>query len=430
MKDAMKLLFGIRCKTKRLLIGVITLAGAATFLVGCSERGPQARSGSAQRLLLKGFDGAGVDEGWEIKNFEMESKSPSISDGEPLAEGTFWQSPPFPMKPRHYFRIEVQSKGGQAAWIGGMGFNPSATWGRYPHPGAIAGELVADDWTSWGDTSDSAWTKRVFFTRALGHSTKCGVRLMGSGVVFQNLLVTTATREEVCAWADEIYMQDMPKLAWVPSVDVMRSCPRARKILADGKPLRMAFVGDSIINDMANSTIDLLLERAFPGSIIEIINAVGGGTGAGAWLNDAATAWPKHDLDLRAAVIQPLPDLVIIGGISNGSSWHADITGLVARVQQEAQTSSGSKPEILIASGAFGTGPDTPEPSMTKLASELGCGFLPLRSITEDYFQKAAAQQYSRSHFHRDPIHANHRGKQLLGRILLKFFEGSSESSK
>lgn len=90
---------------------------------------------------------------------------------------------------------------------------------------------------------------------------------------------------------------------------------------------------------------------------------------------------------------------------------------------------STSSPEILLASGAFGAGnnPADDETSLSGLALESGCGFLPLRTLTENYFTHDAASGYSRKHFYRDAIHANHRGKQLLGRILLAFLSGRPE---
>ncbi len=385
----------------------------------------------AGTVLLQGFEPNGSIGEWEIKNWEMASVDPTEGKNTFLASAQYWQSAPFVVPLLHFFRIEVETKGPGTVWVGGMGFNPSASWGRYPHILATSGELVADDWTSWNSVSDNEWEKRVFFTRALGHSTSSAVRLMGDGVLFRNLLVTTASNDEVCEWADAIYTQEMVELGWVPSASITDTCPFARERLRAGQILRVALVGDSIMNDLANSTCDALLRRRFPKSSIEIINAVGGGTGADDWLNDAETTWPRHDLDLNAAVIRTLPDLVIIGGISNGKSWRSDIAQLVSRIRDESYSLRGSSPDFLLVSGAFGSGKDSLdyELGLSDLASEMGCGFLPLRSITESYFESAAKSHYPKSHFYRDDIHANHRGKQLLGRILLTFFsEGERDS--
>ncbi len=410
-------------RTKHTLLCSVLYAGTAFFLFGCTEDESMMPSNDEEQVLLEGFNSSESDKEWQVKNFSMSVLSSASDFKAPLAEGAFWQSPRIQIEPMSFFRIEVQSQGGQSTWIGGMGFNKDATWGRYPHAGATDGELVADDWTSWPNTTENSWTKRVFFTRALRNSTASGVRLMGAGAVFKDLRVTKATFDETIAWVDQVYSEEMSPLSWLPADDVARACPRAKNLLKSGQPLKIAFVGDSIMNDMANSPIDVLLAQNYPKSSVEIINAVGGGTGAGAWLNDHTTSWPSHDLNLDAAVIQTRPDLVLIGGISNGSSWRSDISALVSRIRTESKTLTGASPEILLVSGAFGEAQGNTDEEMAKLASELKCDFLPLRSITEDYFKQSLVQSYPRNHFYRDGLHANHRGKQLMARILLAFFQ-------
>lgn len=377
-------------------------------------------------MLEEPFADGDPGPGWLLKDQEMKVVGTGRTPDGILKPGEFWQSPPFEVQPFEYFRIEVETSGDGRPLVCGMGFNPDATWGRFPHREATTGELVATDWNSWGvDSADAGWIGRIYFTRARSNAVSCGVQLMGEGTRFRDLRVTAADRGEVLEWADNLYTSEMVPLTWIPGERVASMCPLSRNILKDGGNIRFVMLGDSIMNDMGNSAADVLIERAFPGSSVQIITAVGGGTGAGAWLRDSETSWPAHDLDLKAAAVETRPDLVMIGGISNGPQWRQDIQGLVGRLRTAARDASTREPEILLSTGAFGRVPDPDgyADGLRAMAKELDCGFLDLRKVTDDYLVKAMEAGYPKEYFYRDSIHANHRGKQLLGRILLKFFE-------
>lgn len=393
----------------------------------CSDDDRGIKLGSSSIILeQKAFDPAAYAAGWRVTNWQLSEKAEALVGSGILNDGEFWQSPGLDITPLHYFKVEVTTEGEGQPFVGGYGINVAATWGRYPHEAAVGGELVADDWTAWDPDPEGNLVRRIYFSRARVNALKSGVRLMGSGVKFSEVRVSHATNEEVLQWADELYQSEMVPLEWAPSEKADVICPKSAAVLAGGGRLRVVFLGDSIMNDSGNSTVDVLLQRAYPGSEVEVITAVGGGTGAGAWLNDDKTEWPKHDLDLREAVTLTRPNLVLIGGISHGRTWAEVVPALIGKIRTYAAQEQISEPEILLLTGAFGEKTDMPAyaEGLAAIASDTSCGFLDLRAISEAYFIEAANGGMPREHFLRDRLHANHRGKQLMGRIFLRFFGG------
>jgi hypothetical protein len=297
-----------------------------------------------------------------------------------------------------------------------VGYNPATTWGRYPHAN-WQGLLAADDWTVL--PAQPQWQTNSYCTRALVNATACGIRLCGGDV--DDVSVAAVSRAEVCAWADATYAT-MPPLAYVPSPDRFRALNRTRSRLRQRQAVTVVLLGDSLMNDTCNSTFDVLLERAYAyeGSTrIRALPAVGGAAGVDKWAADAAWNWPQTDLDLQQAVIGQQPDLVILGGISNGTNYGA--FGVVLdRILAGVNQQFGYTPDLLLLTGAFGIGADPPgyAEQLRALAGQRAMGFMDLRSVWLDYVTAAEGLGVARSRFYRDATHANHLGKQFLGRAL------------
>lgn len=334
----------------------------------------------------------------------------------PPGYAPFWRSPGFTVQPLEYFRIAIRSRG--PVGICGVGYNPNATWGRYPHADA-EDWLVADDWTVL--TSQPDWQTSRFCTRAAVNSTLSGIRLSGGDV--DSVTVESVSRDEVRDWADEIYA-DMPQLHHTPSPERHLRLQRTFSRLRQGQELTVVLLGDSIMNDTSNSTFDVLLERLWGYDEIarvRAIAAVGGGTGVARWAGDENWTWPQSDLNLQAAVIEQQPDLVIIGGISNGTNYGA-FRVLIDRIRTRSSEQNGYMPDILLMTGAFGsTGLDPAgyADNLRALAEEKMVGFMDMRAVWTAYMDAAAQQGMPRTRFYRDSVHANHTGKQFLGRAVM-----------
>ncbi len=121
------------------------------------------------------------------------------------------------------------------------------------------------------------------------------------------------------------------------------------------------------------------------------------------------------------------PDLLIIGGIS-----HQEDVASIREVVTQAQAATSC--DVLLMTGAFGDVnpndakqwafeiPATPpnyRARLRDLAAELRVGFLDMTAHWGRYIREAGRPL---EWFKRDPIHANVRGEQALGQILITHF--------
>ncbi len=125
------------------------------------------------------------------------------------------------------------------------------------------------------------------------------------------------------------------------------------------------------------------------------------------------------DLDLQQSVIDQQPDLVIIGGISNGTKYDAFAT-VIDRIRSGVIQQFGYNPDILLLTGAFGAASDAEgyADKLHALAGQQSVAFMDMRSTWSNYMAFARSQGMPQGLFYRDAVHANQLGKQFLGRTL------------
>jgi lysophospholipase L1-like esterase len=174
-------------------------------------------------------------------------------------------------------------------------------------------------------------------------------------------------------------------------------------------------LGDSIINDTSRSSWELLVERDNPKVHIVKITSVRGSTGC---------QWYKAPGRVQRFVLDLAPDLVIIGGISQGETVDS-IREVIEQIR------SGSKADILLMTGPFG-GTDPRQSAswesalakpyrtdLRELAEQDKVGFLDLQAVWGKYVADSGQEV---TWFMRDPVHANPKGEQILARILERYF--------
>ncbi len=150
-----------------------------------------------------------------------------------------------------------------------------------------------------------------------------------------NVLLETATPQEVAQWGDTYYDTLPAKLAYVPKSDRWSRLPLTMNRLRTGQNLRIVMLGDSVEQDTANSPFDVWLERLYPGANIQVISSTRGGTGVNYFMNDVPF-W----------VLSYKPDLLCIGGIDNPDDM-ADFQTIVSQVRADNQT-NGYTTEFLL----------------------------------------------------------------------------------
>jgi len=210
----------------------------------------------------------------------------------------------------------------------------------------------------------------------------------------------------------------MEPVKFAPPADRWKYLPETMKRLNEGETLRVVMLGDSIIGDTSSSQWDKLLERMYPKCKVVKVTSVRGSTGC--W-------WYRDENRVQEWVLKHKPDLLMIGGISQKSDIEA-IRSVINQVRAAAN------PEIMLMTGAFGEyrpkkgtnwtailgyNGDEYRAKLKVLAADEKCEFLDMTLAWGEYIAESSKAM---GWFKRDPVHANERGFQILGRILQKYF--------
>ena len=373
----------------------------------------------AEALLQADFETSPRHTGWTARPGKDKRGAPAWTDEEvqsgahclTAADGS-WLSPAFPVRPFEWYSVEFQSKAkGQGYWAAFF----------YDEKGS---ELAADCYASVYKSGKWQANRTSFRGRARAVQARLAfLPLEGKRIWIDDVAVRPMERRAAAEWADALYAT-LPPLAWQPAPERWTLLPKAIGKLRTGKTLRIVMLGDSIVNDTSNSPWDALLERAYPGARVEVVISVRGGT---------SCTYYKDENRVQEYVLDYKPDLLIIGGISHG--YDADAIRSVVR-----QVRAGSACEIMLTTGAVANSRrcrseflkhtrlpkekaielvDGFAARVRNVAAEERCEFLDTRAIWDAYAENAGKPV---DWFRRDIIHANDRGKQVLGRILERYF--------
>jgi len=283
-------------------------------------------------------------------------------------------------------------------------------------------EIVADDHDSIDTSTD--WRPYVLCFRGHADARKARIRLQANAgpLSVKNLRVEKITADEAAAWGAGL-AAECPVVQFEPAADRWQFLPETMQRLASGGRLRIVMLGDSICNDTSNSLYETLLARTYPNAKIEIVTSVRRGAGC---------QYYKDEGRVKPYVLDYKPDLVMIAGISHGF----DVEAMRSVIRQIWQ---GSRCEILVMSGAIAprevyeriyvrsktpaVAVDDMEQFPTRLrrmCREERTEFFDIRKAWEDYMLRSYKPY---DHFARDSIHGNSRGKQVIARILGRYFE-------
>lgn len=321
-----------------------------------------------------------------------------------------WKSPEFSVKPFQYYRLYFRSrssKSGYWAWV---------FYNRH-------GNRMSADHYSEIDPCKS-WQDNEFRVQAEAEAKTARIMFESTGDIelsIDEVIVHPVSSNEVARWADKIY-KNLPPLDYIPSKSRWGYMGDTIKRLKDQLSVRVLVLGDSIANDLANSAFDVLIERNWPNTDVNVISSVGNGTGC---------SYYRDQNRVKQYVIEKRPDLLVIAGISH----HFEIEPIRDVIQQ---VRGEINPDILVLTGAI-TPPSQmletrvkaganraktrqkmeafPE-KVARMAREEKVEFLDMRKIWENYL---SSNDKPREMFMRDKIHANTRGKQIMGRILARY---------
>jgi lysophospholipase L1-like esterase len=368
-------------------------------------------------LLASDFRLAPAAEGWEP------SKAPTPFEGETISSGGDpdehgirirkgqLMSKSFPVEPFAFYRLRFLAQAAEKPLCAAVFFDQEGK------------EIVSDDHDSIDTSTD--WRPYALCFRGHADARKARIRLQANAgpLSVKNLRVEKITQEEAAAWGAGLAAQ-CPVVQFEPAADRWQFLPETMQRLASGGPLRIVMLGDSICNDTSNALYETLLARAYPKAKIEIVTSVRGGTGC---------QYYKDEGRVKPFVLDYKPDLVMIAGISHGFDVEA-IRSVIRQIRQ------GSNCEILVMSGAIAPR-EVYEPAfvrskpaaavalddmeqfstrMRRMCREERAEFFDIRKAWEDYMLRSYKPY---DHFARDTIHGNSRGKQVVARILARYFE-------
>lgn len=330
------------------------------------------------------------------------------------ASGAIWQSPQFNVTPYNYYQLAFDSLSqGKEYW-----------YSRYFNSGG--GEFAADTYasimpsTTWKNNSVVFRGRPGATASSLGNTTASVSFAAGGDTYIDNVKVSPVTHAQVATWSDNLYAT-MPKtVSYTPAADKFKYIPKFIQKLQTGQTVRIVMLGDSIINDTNNSSFETLVERQYPGAKIEVVPAVRGSTGM---------TYYKDNNRVTSYVTDYQPDLVMLGGISNFSPGEAVVTVMsdFTSVMDQIRSIMGANaPEMMLMSDTVFLADNNTDPvayraALSNLAGTQNAAYIDMRAPWDNYMANLPGG-WTVDTFHRDYIHANDYGKQILGRTLESFF--------
>lgn len=286
------------------------------------------------------------------------------------------------------------------------------------------GRNLIDDAYFSVDPSDS-WLSCEGVVRHRQGSVSVSIFFQGkTPIEIDSISVEAIDWRQSCRHADRI-LAATPPLEWDPPINKWMHLPKTLDKLMRGGELRVVQLGDSIVNDMNNGNWDALVRRKWNDKVsFRVYTSVRGSTGC----------WKYRDKSFfRELVGVYVPDLLIIGGISNHP---AEYTSNPIDDMREVIFQAREMPdcELILMSGPMGVDWRAPEKTNDKsylsrnippkpvfyrdlelLAREMGIAFIDCYAIWNEYLAQSGAPW---GWYHRDAVHANDRGKQILACIL------------
>ncbi len=341
-------------------------------------------------------------------------------------------SPDFAVTGDQYYRIAFDSRCVSGpAMLHLVGTNADASYGLWTKPPSWYGEPGELTPVATRIAQSADWVSNVEYIRARPNAVNSYVRFQANSATessdlhVDNVTVEPVSHAAVLAAADALYAQ-MPQVDYTPAENRFDALQRTRAKIAAGQPVTIVMLGDSIMDDTANSTLDVLLERQW-GVPVRVVSAVGSGTSMKDWNNPVNTDPDAKYLNLQENVLDMAPDLVMLGGISNRTEpgslpCYNDFRGVIGKLRDGIDGQYGYQVDILLLTGVLSAYGDASgyAAGLQAIADDLGTGMFDIRSAWNQYLSAAAGDGWAHADFMRDSglVHGNTYGKQAVGRIL------------
>lgn len=365
-----------------------------------------------------------------------------------------WSSPLVSSKPSQWYRLVFKSKApGSISNVGSIGYGYCSIAFYADKNSPVKSHIYSSVFQSELWQLNEMRFRAPSLLDALGCLRVCKMKVCFTPIGAQPFFVddvdvSETTVEEVGQWADSFYRSLPARLRYEPKSSRWQRIPATMKKLRTHERVRIVFLGDSIQQDLANSPIDVLMERLYPGSHIEIISSTSNGGGAQFFKEHASEYVLKYNADL-----------LVIGGVSNRDNME-DFQVICDQVKAN-DLLTGRKTEILLLTNgwtsnavmenAFGFSsdmreldqvlennaviPDDYRGHLLKFAAANDIEYLDMMGIASEFVFGPAARANvgppSRadgvpfSFWMRDWMHPDESGRQIMGRIFEAYFAPS-----
>jgi hypothetical protein len=318
--------------------------------------------------------------------------------------------------PLAYYRLRFRSRTTQKGY-----------WAVFTQDAAGANQ-VDDAYAAVYPSTD--WLDNEVVVRNRVGATTLSITFQGHAPIqVADLTVVVIDATEAAACADRRYAS-LPQLTWTPPTGRWQHLPRTHERLRSGGDLRIVQLGDSIINDTNNGNWDALVRRRHPAARLHMITSVRGSTGC--W-------YYRESEHFAAYVTAQKPELLIIGGISHQRTSDDPVQSVanVREVALRARDQLGC--EVLLMSGPMAEDWRTHDPATPDVAlpavdmPPVPAFYLGLEAMAaaeriafldchRAWHRYLGASGKPWQWFHRDRVHADDRGKQILARVLDRWF--------
>ncbi|MBC7880733.1 MAG: hypothetical protein H7Y37_05310 [Anaerolineae bacterium] len=391
-----------------------------------------------------GWNASGTGATWESSEYQSGTHGLSV-------QTDTWASPLISTTALQWYRLTFSTKApGTSNNPGSIGFG---YWSIrfYDQAGNL---LTGDVYSSVFPSGD--WVKNDVRFRAQSTAISGGaLQPVKAQIVFtpiggQTYYIDDAVLQptnncEVLNWFASLSQIVPAKLAYQPKLNRWERIPATMSRLRNAQTLRIVMLGDSVQQDTANMPIDLALQNLYPGSHVELIASIKGGTGVSYYQDHVAEYITNYQ-----------PDLVIVGGISNSDDIPA-YQQVVDQVRASDQA-TGHTTEFLLLTRQWSpnsypvsqyyflsptlqeldqspsnnaTIPDNDRGHLLSFAATNGVAYLDTTGITSQFIYGAAtaagvgspdASGNPYSYWMRDFIHSNDNGKLIQSQVLIRFF--------
>ncbi len=368
-------------------------------------------------------------EGWApVGKYQFREKNtwtpPGDETGFITANNGRWHSPGFEVKPFHYYLLTMETR----FEVGAVDGNKDASdlkggyWAAYFYSdrGTIH---PANHYSKIYPGTD--WRKQEFvFMAEQGTSIAHLLFRQKSDVPMsiRRVSVEAIPDDAALAWSESVY-EDLPALQYQPPEDRHGQLGDTIQKLKNGEEVTVVTLGNSVANDLSNGSPALLLERAYPGADVRWITSVG--SGKGAW-------YFRRKNRVEEYVLRHDPDLLIMGGVSHRGQAKP-FGDVVDQVRSEMDV------DVLLLNGIINppariVGQISTIPYLNRkeardvynsfperlqeLADRKEVEFMNIRQAWEQYINRV---DRPRDWFMRDGVHGNTRGKQIAGRLLIRY---------